>query len=198
MPFPFLSCFLSYSTIASASLVGITHRLRFRFFRRTAAVAEKRAERAPERLEAAVTLGAVDTFATARRPQSLRQAAVHGLEFGDRDSFLREFLDEFYTEQDPDRRTAMLAEEPPMTDDARANAYYAAVAEHLVLKYHLRVAPWTQHPSRFLKRPFFPCGLESLKATLLMESPTAFRRRMIFVGADPLYRPRRDTPIFGK
>lgn len=38
---------------------------------------------------------------------------------------------------------------------------------------------------------YFPSGLESLKATLLVESPTAFRRRLIFVGADPLYRPRK-------
>ena len=78
-----------------------------------------------------------------------------------------------------------------------ANAYYAAVAEHLALKYRLPVPPWTADSRRFLNRPFFPCGLESLKATLLMESPVAFRRRMIFVDADPLYRPRRDTPSFG-
>jgi hypothetical protein len=148
-------------------------------------------------LEAALTVETVDTFAMAKRPRSLRQAAIHGLEFGDRDAFLREFLDEFYVEDDPDRRAGMLIDEPPMTEDSRANAYYAAVAEHLALKYHLPVPGWTQHPARFLKRPFFPCGLESLKATLLVESPTAFRRRMIFVGADPLYRPRRDTPIFG-
>ena len=144
-----------------------------------------------------MTIEASDTFAMSRRPQSLRQAAIHGLEFGDRDAFLREFLDEFYVEADPARRAAMLLDEPPVTDDGRANAYYAAVAEHLAFKYHLAVPPWTQQPARFLKRPFFPCGLESLKATLLVESPTAFRRRMIFVGADPLYRPRRDTPIFG-
>lgn len=144
-----------------------------------------------------MTVEAVDTFAMAQRPQSLRQAAIHGLEFGERDAFLREFLDEFYVENDTQRRAAMLTDEPPMTEDDRANAYYAAVAEHLAFKYHLPVPAWTLHPVRFLKRPYFPCGLESLKATLLVESPTAFRRRMIFVGADPLYRPRRDTPIFG-
>ena len=133
----------------------------------------------------------------AKRPQSLRQAAVFGLEFGDRDAFLREFLDEFYVEGKAERRAAMLADEPPMTGDDRANAYYAAVAEHLALRYRLPVPPWTVDSRRFLNQPFFPCGLESLKATLLMESPVAFRRRMIFVDADPLYRPRRDTPSFG-
>ena len=149
------------------------------------------------RSEAAVTVETVDRFTMAKRPQSLRQAAVQGRELGDRDAFLREFLDEFYVQADGERRAAMLAEEPPLTDDNRANAYYAAVAEHLALKYHLPVPAWTQHASRFLKQPYFPSGLESLKATLLVESPTAFRRRMIFVGGDPLYRPRRDRPVFG-
>jgi hypothetical protein len=40
-------------------------------------------------------------------------------------------------------------------------------------------------------RPFFAGGLEDLKATLLVESPVAFRRRMLFVGKDVLDRPRR-------
>jgi hypothetical protein len=137
------------------------------------------------------------THTMAKRPQSLRQAAVFGLEFGDRDAFLREFLDEFYVESNPERRAAMLIDEPPMTGDERADAYYAAVAEHLGLKYRLPVPPWAANPRRFLNRPFFPAGLEALKATLLMESPTAFRRRMIFVDADPLYRPRRDAPSLG-
>ena len=55
----------------------------------------------------------------AKRPQSLRQAAVFGLEFGDRDAFLREFLDEFYVEDKAERRAAMLIDEPPMTGDDR-------------------------------------------------------------------------------
>ena len=34
-------------------------------------------------------------------------------------------------------------------------------------------------------------GPENLKAALLVESPVAFRRRMLFVGRDVLDRPRR-------
>jgi hypothetical protein len=52
---------------------------------------------------------------SAKRPQSLRQAAAFGLEFGDRDAFPREFLDEFYVEGKADRRAAMLMDEPPMS-----------------------------------------------------------------------------------
>src|SRR5260370_4489462 len=133
----------------------------------------------------------------AGRPRSLGAAAAYGLKFGDRDAFLREFLDAFYVEEDSGRRAAMLEDEPQITEDDGADAYYAAVAEHLALTYRLPVPPWTAGAARFLKRPFFPSGLESLKATLLVESPTAFRRRMIFVDANPLYRPRRDKPHFG-
>ncbi|MDR1848456.1 MAG: hypothetical protein LBQ75_00265 [Zoogloeaceae bacterium] len=131
-----------------------------------------------------------DEIATGR-PRSLKSAQTCGQTHGDVDSFLREFLDAFYTEQDREERALMLVEEPPLSDNDRQNAYLAAVAEHLALCNHLPIPDWTQAPTRFLKRAFFPAGLESLKATLLMESPTAFRRRMIFVGADPLYRPRK-------
>ncbi len=140
--------------------------------------------------------GAAKAKATPR-PTSLRDAALIGMREGRRDAYLREFLDEFYSEDDKARRAAMLADEPPITDDAKANAYYAAAAEHLALTYRFPAPAWTRAPSRFLHRPFFPCGLESLKATLLRDSPVAFRRRMIFVDADPLYRPRKDTPHFG-
>jgi hypothetical protein len=132
------------------------------------------------------------------RPASIRQAAEFGIAFGHRDAYLREFLDEFYMETHKDRRAAMLADEPPSTDSQRADAYYAAVAEHLAFTYGLPVPPWTSNPSRFLDRPFFPCGLESLKAILIRDSPTAFRRRMIFVDAEPLYRPRKDKLRFGE
>src|SRR5690348_7601347 len=122
--------------------------------------------------------------ANCRRPRALREVALWGSELGDTDGFLREFLDEFYIERDQSIRSAMLSDEPPLSKDAHINAYLAAVAEHLAWRYHLNVPDWTGEKARFLKRPFFPCNLESLKATLLVESPTAFRRRLIFVGAD--------------
>jgi hypothetical protein len=128
-----------------------------------------------------------------RRPATLREAAAWGRELGSRDAFLREFLDEFYS-SDSRRQAAMIREEPPLDPhDVQANAYYAAVAEHLAMRNGVPVPAWTLAPERFLRLPFFPAGLESLKAILLVESPTAFRRRMIFVDADPLSRPRRRT-----
>lgn len=137
------------------------------------------------------------TQAGTGRPRSLKEVLILGKEHGDMDSFIREFLDEFYAEQDRLAREIMLREEPPLTPEDRTNAYLAAIAEHLAMRNHLVVPKWAAQARRFLKRPFFPAGLESLKATLLVESPTAFRRRMIFVGADPLYRPRRDAMGIG-
>ncbi len=126
-----------------------------------------------------------------RRPRSLSEATAWGHELGNRDAMLREFLDEFYLAP-ASERAGMLDEEPPLVpDDQRANAYYAAVAEHLAVTNGLSAPAWVHAKTRFLRRAFFPAGLESLKATLLVESPPAFRRRMIFVERDPLYRPRQ-------
>jgi hypothetical protein len=127
------------------------------------------------------------------RPGSLRAVVRLGLdpEFG-LDPALREFLDRFYGETDVGVRSRMLRDEPPLLPgNDRANAYLAAVAEHLARTYGLTNPSWTGKPERFLKRAFFPCGLHSLKATLVKESPPAFRRRMIFVEAEPLFRPRK-------
>ncbi len=132
-----------------------------------------------------------------KRPESLKLATVTGFATGVIDASIREFLDEFYVEKDASKKEKMLADEPPLVDDAKANAYFAAIAEHLSFKNNLRVPAWCQNDNRFLKRPYFPGTLESFKAILLVESPVAFRRKLIFVGMDPLYRPRRDAVGIG-
>lgn len=124
------------------------------------------------------------------RPDSLHAVALAALRGEDADGHLREFLDAYYLASPGAPRAAMLAPEPAALD-SRKDAYLAAVAEHLALRDGLPVPDWALAPGRFLHAPYFPCGLESLKATLLVESPSAFRRRMIFVGRDPLDRPRR-------
>jgi hypothetical protein len=126
-----------------------------------------------------------------RRPRTLAevvQRAEQEVGLYDR---VREFLDHFYTESGS--RQAALEPEPALTGDAVADAYLAAVAEHLALSYDLEVPAWVHAPERFLHRPHF-AGPEGMKAVLLAESPLAFRRRMIFVDYDPLARPRRREP----
>jgi hypothetical protein len=121
------------------------------------------------------------------RPASLREVAARVLAGHAFDPALREFLDEFY--RHAGHRQAMIADQP-QSIGVLQDAYLAAVAEHLAERWRLRCPEWVNDAERFLHRPFFAGGLENLKATLLVESPVAFRRRMIFVGADVLSRPR--------
>ena len=124
-----------------------------------------------------------------QRPTTLLEVSRRANDGGQAfDPAVREFLDEFYSH--PDRRVASLAEEPLLLDDIK-DAYLAAVAEHLASCYGIDMPQWVVHHGRPLKRAFFAGGLESLKAVLTVESPAAFRRRLLFVSHNALDRPRR-------
>ncbi|HEY4112471.1 MAG TPA: hypothetical protein VGM17_00280 [Rhizomicrobium sp.] len=125
-----------------------------------------------------------------RRPRSISEIAERSAERAQQfDMAFSEFLDAWQTLSIEERRAA-LAEEPQRLD-AIKDAYLAALAEHLALSHRLPVPEWSEQPDRFLSEPFFAGGLESLKAILLVESPLAFRRRLIFISADGLSRPDR-------
>jgi hypothetical protein len=74
--------------------------------------------------------------------------------------------------------------------DALRDAYVAAVAEHLANIYALPVPRWTEEQGNDLHQPFFAGGLDSLRGVLFAESPTAFRKRLLFVSKNALSRPR--------
>ena len=104
----------------------------------------------------------------------------------------RVFLDVFYSAAQYDKQ-AMIDEEPPLTGDAYFNAFVAGMAEYLAWGYGLTIPVWSWNdPARFLRKPVFPCKLEKMKAYLLASTPSAFRRRLIFTGDNPLYRPLKD------
>jgi hypothetical protein len=122
------------------------------------------------------------------RPDTLAEVARRisaGAAFG---PTLSEFLDEFY--QNPERRAAMIADEPQRLGDARKHAMLGAIGEHLARRWNLAAPSWTDDPSRFLHEPYFTTPIENLKAMLLAQSPLAFRRRLIFTEAEPLRRAR--------
>lgn len=128
------------------------------------------------------------------RPDSLlavSAAASAGFAF---DPLVREFLDEFYI-ADTARRQAGLDAEPLRLSGIK-DAYLAAIAEHLALRFGLDTPAWSNAPWRFLSEPFFAGGMEGLKPLLLVESPLTFRRRLIFISHDTLSRPR--DPDFQK
>jgi hypothetical protein len=103
------------------------------------------------------------------------------------DPSLREFLDSFYA--NPGSRQQAI-EERPISIDAVHDAYVAAVAEHLARAHGLSIPEWSEIHGNGLREPFFAGGLQSLKGVLTAESPTAFRRRLLFVSKDALSRPR--------
>jgi hypothetical protein len=105
------------------------------------------------------------------------------------DLAVREFLDSWQGLA-PHERPEALSEEPASVGRVE-DAYLAALAEYLASNDRLAVPEWTEAPHRFLREPHFAGGLESLKATLIVESPSAFRRRLIFISADGLSRPHR-------
>jgi len=123
-----------------------------------------------------------------KKPGSLAEV-VRRVRAGEQkfDPSLREFLDSFYANSDS-RQQAI--EERPTSIDALHDAYVAAVAEHLARVYRLQIPVWSETHGNGLHEPFFAGGLQSLKGILVAESPTAFRRRLLFVSKDALSRPR--------
>jgi len=107
------------------------------------------------------------------------------------DAAVREFLDSWQS-MTAGNRVKALATKPEAVGKIQ-DAYLAALAEHLALSSGIVAPAWTEEPDRFLTEPFFAGGLESLKAILLVESPLAFRRRLIFISADGLTRPVRTS-----
>ena len=127
------------------------------------------------------------------RPTSLKETVdriVAGLNWVDAVS---EFLDEFYV-SGPKERQRMIEQEPQRTGEAFQDAYIGAVGEHLARRWGLEIPAWTNDPHRFLTEPSFPEYMELAKPVFLRDSPTAFRRRLIFTEAEPLRRARFPKP----
>jgi hypothetical protein len=130
--------------------------------------------------------------ALTKRPRTLAEVASRvAAEEQAFDPALREFLDSFYAS--PETRQLAIDDPPPHLDALR-DAYLAAVGEHLARCHDLEIPDWAETRGLDLQRPFFAGGLQSLKARLFVESPTAFRRRMLFVSKDALFRPRAIPP----
>ena len=127
------------------------------------------------------------------RPRTLAEVARRRKAGDDLSLLLREFLDEFYACVRTAGAPASIADEPERLPDPQEHALLGAVGEHLARRWSLAIPAWTDAPSRFLRRPYFTMPLEGLKALLIVESPIAFRRRLIFTEAEPLRRARMPT-----
>ncbi len=80
------------------------------------------------------------------------------------------------------RKTRTLLSEPDFfRSDERLQALAASMAEALSAEQGAESVPEWAARVPPLKQPWFVAGMESLKATALVESPVYFRRRNIFV-----------------
>lgn len=97
-----------------------------------------------------------------------------------------DFVDDLrWARDDQDLRARI--DERPVDLDARTDAYLAALAEHAAAARDLPAPGWTLENARFLDRIWWP-RYEGLWARAIVESPAAFRRRGIFLGAGMLQR----------
>jgi transcriptional regulator with XRE-family HTH domain len=86
------------------------------------------------------------------------------------------FVDEFRRTKDV--RLILL---PPLCDlDLRLQSLLASVVVALCFESQIDVPEWAAM-ERYLEKPWFVAGIESLKASALLETPTPFRRNNIFV-----------------
>lgn len=76
----------------------------------------------------------------------------------------------------------------PVLIDPEVDAYLAAVVEHVCASRAEHPPPWVLAPARFLPRFWWPNGNDAFTASCLVQSPAAFRRRGIFIGATTLHR----------
>jgi len=127
------------------------------------------------------------------RPQTLAEVAeIARARAADLAMALDEFVDEFYL--DHPNKTAQqhrLDAVPDLLGDARIDAWIGAAGEHLAQRWGLRVPTWTQRPEHFaLEDPVFMPDSRALRGVLIVESPPAFRSRLLFTRAEPLARAR--------
>jgi hypothetical protein len=102
---------------------------------------------------------------------------------------LRDFLDGFYAAPSPEK----LSEEPrrlagALGDGGVADAWLAAVGDHLSRRHGFARPGWVRSPDRVLAYPHFAAQTHGLRMVLLQESPPAFRERNLFVSANALSR----------
>ena len=92
-------------------------------------------------------------------------------------------VDEF--RRSPDIRLVML---PPVSGlDTKLQALLASIVETLCHEVDYEAPDWVKK-TYFLSKPWFLSGMESLKASAIVESPLEFRRHNVYVDSNILSR----------
>ena len=82
----------------------------------------------------------------------------------------------------------MWQREPPPTGDLRLDAAFAGMAEHLARRDAWDVPRWARDPSREALPWWFVSDLPGMHPRALVESPSSFRRRGVFITRGALQR----------
>ncbi len=80
------------------------------------------------------------------------------------------------------------APDPGRTRSPQVDAALAALAEHLARRDGWATPGWALDSSRYTRQWWFVTPLKGLHPTALQQSPSAFRRRGVFITADGLAR----------
>jgi hypothetical protein len=127
------------------------------------------------------------------RSQTLAEVArAAGASAADFAMALDEFVDELYLDH-PDKAAQQrrLDPVPEIVGTPVIDAWIGAAGEHLAQRWGLRVPPWTRRPEHFApEEPAFLPDSRALRGVLIVESPPAFRSRLLFTRAEPLARAR--------
>ena len=128
-----------------------------------------------------------------QRPQTLAEVAqIARAGASDFAMALNEFMDEFYLDH-PDKAAQQrrIDPVPEPVGEALIDAWIGAAGEHLAQRWGLRRPAWTQRPEHFaLQKPVFHPDSRALRGVLIVESPPAFRSRLLFTRVEPLDRAR--------
>jgi hypothetical protein len=128
-----------------------------------------------------------------QRPQTLTDVAeIARQNSSDFAMALDEFVDEFYLDHpNKNAQQKRLDAVPSSVDDPLTDAWIGAAGEHLAQRWGLTVPSWTKRSFHFaLQQPVFLPASVALRGIVIVESPPAFRSRLIFTRAEPLARAR--------
>jgi hypothetical protein len=133
-----------------------------------------------------------------RRPQTLAEVAqIASMNPSEFPVALDEFVDEFYLDY-PNKMAQQqrLDSAPQSVGSPLIDAWIGAVGEHLAQRWRLKMPDWTQRDFHFaLHDPVFLPSEIALRGVVIVESPPAFRSRLIFTRAEPLARARFPTGV---
>jgi hypothetical protein len=124
-----------------------------------------------------------------RKNEQLRESLSHVANSSDFSYAIRNFLDRFKANPNPELlmdEPALLA--PILNDGGYADAFTASTVAYLCQIHDFKAPAWINSKCRMMRAPHFAAKSPAMKAILLQESPAAFRVRNLFVSANALSR----------